>query len=408
MARHTRASKIENRTARLKLAVQRKPYFVPIAPRIGLGYRRNQTAGAWVVRAADGHGGNWTKAFAIADDHEEANGESVLNFWQAQDRARKIARRGEGSGDRPATVAEALDHYEADLRARGAHVENASRVRFHLPDSLGAKTVALLGARELRQWRDGLVKRGMQPASADRSARALKAALNLAANDDPRISNSSAWRTGLARLPDAESARNVILPDDTVRAIVAAAYEIGRDFGLFVELAAVTGARASQLLRLQVGDLQDGPAPRVMLPTSRKGRRRRVERRPLPIPPSLAVALRQAAGDRAADASMLIRDDGSRWADLDRALFRRATAQVGLDTNITPYALRHSSIVRQLLAAVPTRVVAAHHDTSVAMLEKTYSRHIIGDPSDAITRRALLDLGEPPAGPNVVPIGGKP
>jgi integrase len=247
----------------------------------------------------------------------------------------------------------------------------------------------------------------MQPASADRSARALKAALNLAANDDPRISNSSAWRTGLARLPDAERARNVILPDEAVRAIVAAAYEIGRDFGLFVELAAVTGARASQLLRLQVGDLQDGPAPRVMLPSSRKGRRRRVERRPLPIPPSLAVALRQAAGDRAADASMLIRDDGSRWADLDRVLFRRATARVGLDTNITPYALRHSSIVRQLLAAVPTRVVAAHHDTSVAMLEKTYSRHIIGDPSDAITRRALLDLGEPPAGPNVVPIGGK-
>ena len=407
MARHKRASKIENRTARLKLAVRRKPYFVPIAPRIGLGYRRNQTAGAWVARAADGHGGNWTKAFAIADDHEEANGESVLNFWQAQDRAREIARRGEGPGDRPATVAEALDHYEADLRARGAHVANASRVRFHLPDSLAAKTVALLGSRELRQWRDGLVKRGMQPASADRSARALKAALNLAANDDPRISNSSAWRTGLARLPDAESARNVILPDETVRAIVAAAYGIGRDFGLFVELAAVTGARASQLLRLQVGDLQDGPAPRVMLPSSRKGRRRRVERRPLPIPPSLAVALRQAAGDRAADASMLIRDDGSRWADLDRVLFRRATAQVELDRNITPYALRHSSIVRQLLAAVPTRVVAAHHDTSVAMLEKTYSRHIIGDPSDAITRRALLDLGELPAGPDVVPIGGK-
>ena len=100
MARHKRASKIENRTARLS-GVWCKPYFVPIAPRIGLGYRRNQTAGAWVARAADGHGGNWTKAFAIADDHEEANGESVLNFWQAQDRAREIARRGEGPGDRP-------------------------------------------------------------------------------------------------------------------------------------------------------------------------------------------------------------------------------------------------------------------------------------------------------------------
>ena len=94
---------------------------------------------------------------------------------------------------------------------------------------------------------------------------------------------------------------------------------------------------------------------------------------------------------------------GRTW---DRVLFRRATAQVELDKNITPYALRHSSIDHQLLAAVPTRVVAAHHDTSVAMLEKTYSRHIIGDPSDAITRRALLDLASCRQGPTWCRSGG--
>jgi hypothetical protein len=38
------------------------------------------------------------------------------------------------------------------------------------------------------------------------------------------------------------------------------------------------------------------------------------------------------------------------------------------------YALRHSSIVRQLLAGVPVRIVAAGHDTSVKMIEHTYSR----------------------------------
>jgi hypothetical protein len=55
-------------------------------------------------------------------------------------------------------------------RGNSADVGNASRVRFHLPDSLAAKTVALLGSRELRQWRDGLVKHGMRPASADRKS----------------------------------------------------------------------------------------------------------------------------------------------------------------------------------------------------------------------------------------------
>jgi hypothetical protein len=69
---------------------------------------------------------------------------------------------------------------------------------------------------------------------------------------------------------------------------------------------------------------------------------------------------------------------------------------------VTIYALRHSSITRQLLAGVPTRLVAALHDTSIKMIEHTYNRHI-ADHSDTIARRALLDLSAP-AGANVVPL----
>ena len=64
--------------------------------------------------------------------------------------------------------------------------------------------------------------------------------------------------------------------------------------------------------------------------------------------------------------------------------------------------LRHSSVVRQLIAGVPIRVVAVNHDTSIAMLEKTYSRYI-GDHSDVLVRRALLQM-EQPVGANVVPL----
>ena len=63
---------------------------------------------------------------------------------------------------------------------------------------------------------------------------------------------------------------------------------------------------------------------------------------------------------------------------------------------VTQYALRHSPIVRQLLRGVPTRIVAAQHDAWVAMIEKNYSRYIIGDPSEALTRATLLDFGELP------------
>jgi hypothetical protein len=55
--------------------------------------------------------------------------------------------------------------------------------------------------------------------------------------------------------------------------------------------------------------------------------------------------------------------------------------------------------VPQLLAKIPIRITAVHHDTSVALIEKIYSK-FIGDHSDALTRPALPDFSGP-----VVPLG---
>ena len=93
MARNVRSAQLETRTARLKLKLRKKPYMVRVAPGVRLGYRRNAVTGTWSVIAADGKSGNWVKKFGLADDHEEANGEQVLTFWQAQEWARKLARR---------------------------------------------------------------------------------------------------------------------------------------------------------------------------------------------------------------------------------------------------------------------------------------------------------------------------
>jgi site-specific recombinase XerD len=406
MARRPRSNQIENRTNRLKLQVRRKPYYAAIAPGIALGYRRNKGAGTWSVKAADGRGGHWIKAFGVADDHEDANGATVLTYWNAIDKARAVARGGNNepvAGDRPITVGEALTNYEAELQSRNGDKLNISRVRHHLSPTLATQTVALLTARDLRHWRDGMLKRGLKPASADRSARAMKAALSLAAREDHRITNASAWRDGLARLPDAEIARNAILSDAEVRALVAAAYKLSPAFGLWIEVHAVTGARTSQLERLAVSDLQDdATAPRLMMPSSRKGKRKRIDRKPVPIPRTLARALRQAAADRSSDAPLLVPPGGE---TLLRRWLKRAVTAAGLVTGTTLYSLRHSSITRQLLAGTPTRVVAALHDTSTTMLERNYSASI-SDHADALTRRALLDL-TPPRGSKVIPLGRK-
>src|SRR6478736_4535624 len=108
MARSIRSAQLETRSARLKLPVAKKPVFVRIGPRIGLGYRRNRTAGTWVVRVADGAGGSWTKAIGVADDFDEADGSQVLEFWQAQEKARAVGRQDRGDSARPISVAEAV------------------------------------------------------------------------------------------------------------------------------------------------------------------------------------------------------------------------------------------------------------------------------------------------------------
>jgi hypothetical protein len=73
--------------------VARKPVFTKIGTGLSLGYRRNVTAGTWVVRVADGLGGNWTKAIGGADDYTDANGADTLDYWQACDRARPCSTR---------------------------------------------------------------------------------------------------------------------------------------------------------------------------------------------------------------------------------------------------------------------------------------------------------------------------
>jgi integrase len=268
--------------------------------------------------------------------------------------------------------------------------------------------VALLGVRDLHAFRDALTQKGLAPSGVNRSMKALKAALNVAAAADCRITNTAAWRIGLKGLPEGDTARRIVLPDTDVARIVTAAYEIDRPFGLLVEVLAVTGARASQAHRLTVADLQaDRSDPRLMMPPSRKGGRRaagkKIARKPVPIPEGLAAVLRDASKGHPNDALLLVKNCGTGWdgSESERQLFRQAVARAGLDPDtITPYALRHSSIVRMLLRNTPVRVVTSLHDTSVLQIERHYSAYI-ADFADSIARGALLDLARP-AADNVV------
>jgi hypothetical protein len=149
--------------------------------------------------------------------------------------------------------------------------------------------------------------------------------------------------------------------------------------------------------------------PRLMMPVSHKGSgTKKVRFIPVSITPELADRLKGRSG------VLLKRTDGKPWSELNLAhYFARAMEGVTFanPSKVAMYTLRHTSMVRQLPANVPTRVVAAVHDTSVAMIERNYSR-FIGDRVDEMVHATLpkpvevVSLGDRRAtGAQIPPLG---
>jgi integrase len=124
----------------------------------------------------------------------------------------------------------------------------------------------------------------------------------------------------------------------------------------------------------------------------------------------LAAKLKAAAAGRPDDEALLLQPNGKPFNEDVSGTYRRAWVEIAKAAGVrdaTPYLFRHSSIARQLLRGVPTRVCADLHDTSVVQIEAHYGKHLT-EHADDIARAALLSHDEPrPADDVVVPIGGR-
>ena len=132
MPRKARSS-FETASARLKLPIKenKKPYWERLGPGLSLGYRRNDHAGSWSIRAADGAGGEWLKRIGTADDYETANSKDVLNYEQAVAEARRLYRGKsdtEHDPSKPLTLDEAAEAVRGGSRGPiCAYLQRAAR-----------------------------------------------------------------------------------------------------------------------------------------------------------------------------------------------------------------------------------------------------------------------------------------
>jgi hypothetical protein len=162
------------------------------------------------------------------------------------------------------------------------------------------------------------------------------------------------------------------------------------DYAALIETLAGTGARESQILKLWPADiLDDDPdAPHLMIWCSDKGKDRDPEQRKVEITPKLAAMLRARAIARGRNRPLFDRI----WNVSKR--FDVVLKRLGLgDQELSPYLLRHSSIIRQIRSGRPLRFIAFDHDTSTSEIERTYARYL--DTAKDSARKGLLDDAAP-------------
>src|SRR5665213_1693333 len=93
MARTVRDTKLDTPEARLRLKVGQR-YFRTLGDGAAIRYRKTTDKyGTWAVRIRRGDGTYTLRALGMADGQEEPDGKRVLDFFQANDKARDEVRQ---------------------------------------------------------------------------------------------------------------------------------------------------------------------------------------------------------------------------------------------------------------------------------------------------------------------------
>ncbi len=391
MARSQRSAKLENRTNRLRLA-QGAREWLTIAKGLALAYRRAERGyGTWQARVWDGSKYHY-RNLGRADDHQDANGADVLDFYQAQGEARtfyELATKGAPADTEDMTVGQAADRYLVWFRQHRKGVDMAeSAVRAHIRPAFAERKLADLTAPMLRTWLDKiaaqparvrsgrLAKRlnfrgGAQTADAKRARRAsanrilsvLKAILNRAFQDGT-VADDTAWRR-VKPFAKADDARVRFLTDvESLRLANASP----PDLRILVRAALLTGARWGELAGLRAADVNTTDC-RIYIAESKSGRPRHI-----PLNTEGCALFKTLVTGKTGEDLVFTRSGGGAWGTNHH---QRPLAEACKAAKIRPavsfHELRHTYAshlaqagvdlltISKLLGHADTRITARHY-----------------------------------------------
>ena len=412
-----REANIATREARKRLAVRKKPYYRDLAG-LHLGYRRSASGAAWVVRWYAGKGVYRIKNLAGRPDDapgDKADGETVLDWAQAQREARKVADRkqrealGLDEAVGPYTVAQALTDYLASYERKGGKAADRVRatIKAHIEPVLGEIDLSRLRRPQVEGWFHSLAEQGQRVrvrkdrpfkhrakpktdeekrrrrATANRCFNVLRAALNLAHNNS-KVASDDAWASVKPyRQVDTPHVR-YLTDAEAKRLANACAVE----FRPLVQAALLTGCRYGELVALQARDF-NADAGTLAIRTSKSGKPRHVV-----LTDEGQRFFSQAVAGKDGTALVFTRKGGNAWgkSHQQKPLTAACTA-AKIKPAVRFHDLRHTHGSALAMKGVPLGVIAAqlgHSDTR--MTERHYA-HLSPSYVAETIRANFPDLG---------------
>lgn len=312
----------------------------------------------------------------------------ILTFKQAQMKAVAIAHDLNKSIAKPLTVYDAVQHYLAWYKEhRKAYVETNLTINAHILPHFGHRLISDLKTQDIKKWHNTLatqpprkrtaraleqqyrvisddpITKRSRKATANRILTVLKAILNKAFYDE-LVDDNIVWRR-IKPFENVEQAKIRFLTEAECKRLINAARP---DFRELVKAALFTGARCSELTKLEVININLDTASIYITPSkNNKGRY-------IPLSPEGLDFFRTLTTSKNGSNRIFVKQDSNPWGENHHTrLMKEACYHASITPAIGFHELRHTyaSLLAQagadlltiskLLGHADTRITSRHY-----------------------------------------------